>query len=500
MAAADRNQHPVLVALLAAQQSVQAGAPGGLGEALAPEARALALTHAARFKPVDVRDPCSVAPDAPDAHDIINRHITILVDKLVAAKWFLLELEAVALDWLASQFKGRAADHWYRVVREARVTATTTGIGPNSVLYRCLRDMLLAYPATGIKAALLRRKAADLPWKPKATVEQIQSITIAYYEAYDRAVALTRGNEVTSVVPAQDWPTRFTEMQQYFPDWAVKLVIDYPARFTSMAACWTALVADASRQAAGRTMGSGGRLLQLAEVTAGDLDGTNAARMSSFGGVGGGGGGGAGPPRYGNYYDFYASDESLPELDSGIFAMSRIPGCWRCGAPDHHRKHCPQRATQAELDGAPINQWAKMPSRPLPYSSRGVGAVLGPVPSRIIPPQPTSVAQVAEYATKADIENILARLDTLTQTPALSQTPAFSTPASFPVTGAAASIAQMATAAPASPSPRPLIVGGLQPEGYLYVGTNHGQPLWGHESTVAASLMDTGVAGNEVGM
>ena len=102
--------------------------------------------------------------------------------------------------------------------------------------------------------------------------------------------------------------------------------------------------------------------------------------------------------------------------------------------------------------------------------------MLGPVPSRIIPPQPTSVAQVAEYATKADIENILARLDTLTQTPALSQTPAFSTPASFPVTGAAASIAQM------------------------YVGTNHGQPLWGHESTVAASLMDTGVAGNEVGM
>ncbi len=40
----------------------------------------------------------------------------------------------------------------------------------------------------------------------------------------------------------------------------------------------------------------------------------------------------------------------------------------------------------------------------------------------------------------------------------------------------------------------------MQPEGYLYVGTNHGQPLWGHESTVAASLMDTGVAGNEVGM
>ena len=37
--------------------------------------------------------------------------------------------------------------------------AGPTGIGPNSVLYRALRDMLLAYPATGVKAAILKRKA-----------------------------------------------------------------------------------------------------------------------------------------------------------------------------------------------------------------------------------------------------------------------------------------------------------------------------------------------------
>jgi hypothetical protein len=85
--------------------------------------------------------------DAPDAHDIIYKHITILMNKLVAARWFLKELEPVALEWLAAQFKGRAADYWQRIVGVARVTATTSGIGHNSVLYRCLRDMLLAYLA-----------------------------------------------------------------------------------------------------------------------------------------------------------------------------------------------------------------------------------------------------------------------------------------------------------------------------------------------------------------
>jgi hypothetical protein len=83
--------------------------------------------------------------DAPDAHDIIYKHITILMNKLVAARWFLKELEPVALEWLAAQFKGRAADYWQRIVGVARVTATTSGIGKQS--YRCLRDMLLAYLA-----------------------------------------------------------------------------------------------------------------------------------------------------------------------------------------------------------------------------------------------------------------------------------------------------------------------------------------------------------------
>jgi hypothetical protein len=97
------------------------------------------------------------------------------------------------MDWIQDQFSGRAADHWQRVEHEAARTATTSGIGPNIVLYWALRDMLLAYPATGVRAAILRRKAVDLPWNPKMTVETIQSTVVEYYESYDRAAALTRG-------------------------------------------------------------------------------------------------------------------------------------------------------------------------------------------------------------------------------------------------------------------------------------------------------------------
>ena len=262
-----------LQALMAHQQGAHTGLPGGLGDAMTDAQRAVLLTHASRFKCENVRVACTVAPDEPDAHETIHKHIQVLMHKLIASKWYLKELEDVAMEWLAMQFQGRAADHWVRVVGVARVTATTSGIGHNSLLYRCLRDMLLAYPATGIKANLLLRKVRDLPWKSKATVEQICITTTAYYEAYQRAVALTQHLDVTLLVPDQDWPTRFTEMQAYFPEWATKLVVDYPGRFNNEQACWTALVAEASRKAAGKAMGAGGGLSQLTGVcTAGDLD------------------------------------------------------------------------------------------------------------------------------------------------------------------------------------------------------------------------------------
>ena len=48
-------------------------------------------------------------------------------------------------------------------------------------------------------------------------------------------------------------------------------------------------------------------------------------------------------------------------------------------------------------------------------------------------------------------------------------------------------VSQMATTSTATPS---LIVGGPQPDGYVYVGGNHGRVVWGSLATVTASRMD----------
>jgi hypothetical protein len=421
------------------------------------------------------------------------QHIAKLAGRLVAAKYYLKELEQVAMDWIQDQFSGCAADHWQCVAREATRTATTSGIGPNSVLYRALRDMLLAYPATGVKAAILRCKPVNLPWNPKMTVETIQSTVVEYYEAYDRAAGLTRGGaDITLVVPEQDWPTRLTEMQAHFPPWATALVTNFPDRFTSMSACWNALVSEASRQADGRKMGTGGRLLQLADsqVTAGDLDCTNEA-LAYF------------PCEWDA--DFDGGSIFEPGRDGGsIFALqSRILGCWRCGDDDHHHRTCPHPASQAEKDGLPVNKWAKTPVARLRPSVAPQRA-LGGAPPRM-PMPPPSVDQVADVDTRlrmdrqdALLEQILARLNTTSQLSTTSS--ALLGPANFAVNGAATTIAQMVAAVPPPSTMPPLILGGAQPIGYVYVGTNQGLSIWGQTDIVAVSIMDEGASGNAVGM
>ena len=51
----------------------------------------------------------------------------------------------------------------------------------------------------------------------------------------------------------------------------------------------------------------------------------------------------------------------------------------------------------------------------------------------------------------------------------------------------AAPVMQMAAPGPVT-GQAPLIIGGAQPEGYIYVGMNHGLSVWGHAEVVAASV------------
>jgi len=48
------------------------------------------------------------------------------MEKIIPAKWFLKDLEAVALEWLAGQFTGRAAEKWTRVVAQQKCSKDWT--------------------------------------------------------------------------------------------------------------------------------------------------------------------------------------------------------------------------------------------------------------------------------------------------------------------------------------------------------------------------------------
>jgi hypothetical protein len=78
------NTHPILTGLLAQQQGTHQGAPGGLGNPLDANERAILLKHESQFKPVTFRKCCSVAPDHIDAHDKMAKHIGKLASRLLA--------------------------------------------------------------------------------------------------------------------------------------------------------------------------------------------------------------------------------------------------------------------------------------------------------------------------------------------------------------------------------------------------------------------------------
>jgi hypothetical protein len=104
------------------------------------------------------------------------------------------------------------------------------------------------------------------------------------------------------------------------------------------------------------------------------------------------------------------------------------------------------------------------------------------------------VAQVAEYATKEDIAHILTKINAINLSAAMSGAPLAPLLSAQQGTHRGA-VAQMATSAP------PLIAGGPQPEGYVYIGSNHhGDVIWGSRDTVVASMMEAGTAGNDEGM
>jgi hypothetical protein len=152
-----------------------------------------------------------------------------------------------------------------------------------------------------------------------------------------------------------------------------------------------------------------------------------------------------------------------------------------------------------------MNQWAKDPeaqpginvsrspgfSRPFQTSRVGVAAAASP----------PILAQMASLTDRLDhqetlLEASLARMSTTTATTAGALLP----PATFTTN----TLAQITAPVPNTSVPTPLKLGGAQPAGYVYVGSNQGLAVWGHADLVAtsasAAVMEDGEAGNVQGM
>ena len=292
------------------------------------------------------------------------------------------------------------------------------------------------------------------------------------FEAYDRAVTLTHNNQdVTLIVPAQDWPTRFTEMQGKFPPWVKTMIANFPARFTSMTVSWTAINAEALRQALGRKPSSATRMFQLAESD----------EM------------------------LYVDDVPYFE-ETGICALGKT-GCWRCGDETHLRRDCPHPASSAEINNEPLNKWARY-SRP----ERRVGSSAAawsttPRGQGMPAASTTNVTSVAALTARMDrqdakFEAVLERLSLMAPQTSRSAQASQAVGGSSVIEIAPVPVMEMAAQGPV-PGSAPFIITneGVQPEGYIYIGANHGAAVWGRADAVAASLPEVqGESGNGVDM
>ena len=263
------------------------------------------------------------------------------------------------------------------------------------------------------------------------------------------------------------------------------MVANFPARFTSMTTTWTAINAEALRQAAGRKPSAAARMFQLAEP---------------------------GEMRY--------VDDVLSFDEAGVCVLGKT-GCWRCGDETHLRRDCPHPASSAEINNEPLNKWARY-SRPERRMGVSSGELRFPEKNRpkegsAWPTMPRGLGLPAASTTNGpSVAALTARMDrqdamfevVLEHLSAMSPQTSRAVEASQALGGGAiidgvpAPVMQMAAQGPV-PGAAPFIITneGAQPEGYIYIGANQGAAVWGRADAVAASMLDEhGESGNGADM
>jgi hypothetical protein len=162
-------------------------------------------------------------------------------------------------------------------------------------------------------------------------------------------------------------------------------------------------------------------------------------------------------------------------VSGGLDTLAReAVKCWKCGMPDHFARDCPnaQDCPKHWQDcpkdaGADVHHGA-------PLQMLSVQEVLQE-PHTLIASFQTQVSLqqqlLAEQTTLARQDQLLSRVGA-----ALPQ-------------GAGMPLAVLM--APPAVAQATMILGGDQPEGYVYIGTNQGLTVWGHANIVQASLTDS---------
>ena len=146
----------------------------------------------------------------------------------------------------------------------------------------------------------------------------------------------------------------------------------------------------------------------------------------------------------------------------------------------------------------PLNTWAKQPGRRVTQAqlSNGTSSVWPWRGQGALTAATSTVAQMAMLTARIDrqeamFEAVLERLSTTLPTASALSIDTMSPSGVGPGidVGAAAPVIQLATTVPL-PAQAPLIIGGVQPDGYIYVGMNQGLSVWGHAEIVAASVTE----------
>jgi hypothetical protein len=141
---------------------------------------------------------------------------------------------------------------------------------------------------------------------------------------------------------------------------------------------------------------------------------------------------------------------------------------WKCGMLGHFARDCPKEP------GAEVQRGAGLNVLDVQGTSQEHNSLIASLQNQVSLQHQLLAAQ----ATLTQQDEMLGALGAPSHAGATMQQ------------GAVVSMPLSPLTAPPAVAQAPIILGGAQPEGYVYISTNQGQAIWGHADIVQASMTD----------